>query len=232
MRPYEPYRGNVWRVIEQQYRPATRKLVDTNAEQSRLEDLIEANKPPMPTECQHLDYQFAAPFRYGPYPGSSRFRRTGRTKGVYYASETSRTAAVETAWNKVKFFRQSKGTPYPANPTDHTAVQAAIAVPLSINLMHPAMADPAWEHPSDYAPCCALADEVRAEGCEVIRYRAVRDPAAEANLAVLTCRAFEQPRPIGTETWQILLQGGLVVLTNETLRQQYEYAIGTQALET
>ena len=40
----EPYR-----VVESQHQVATRKLVDSNAEQAVLEDLIETAKPPDPT---------------------------------------------------------------------------------------------------------------------------------------------------------------------------------------
>ena len=51
-------------------------LVDTMAEQQRLEQLLDESKPPVPPECRSLHYLLATPFRYGaPYPGGSRFRR-------------------------------------------------------------------------------------------------------------------------------------------------------------
>jgi hypothetical protein len=58
------------------------KLVDTLAEQEIVETLIEVTKPPAPPECEGLHYLLSAPFRYAPYPNSSRFRRTCLTPGV------------------------------------------------------------------------------------------------------------------------------------------------------
>ena len=67
------------------------KIVDTLAEQSLLEDLLERTKPPVPAECRELHYLLSTPFRYGaPYPTGSRFRRAGFTAGVFYGSEYAR----------------------------------------------------------------------------------------------------------------------------------------------
>jgi len=227
---FKAYKGNVWRVIEGQYRPATRKIVDTEAEQKRLEELIEESKPPMPDECKELNYQFSAPFRYGVYPGHSRFRRPGRTSGVFYSAETSRTAAIETAWNSIKFYRASEGTPYPSNPVNHTAVSAEIHAFASIDLTDPAMENAAWTAPDDYEACRQLADEVREAGCEAIRYHSVRDPDRGCNVAVLSCKAFAQTTPIDLESLKIFLTGDRAVLANETLRQTFEYSIGEHRL--
>ena len=61
--------GRSWRVVEAQHRVSTVKLTDTAAEQMLLENLIEGTKPNIPSECKHLDFLLATPFRYGaPYP--------------------------------------------------------------------------------------------------------------------------------------------------------------------
>lgn len=229
MLPFEPYRNNLWRVIEGQYRPSTKKIVDTLAEQTRLEEILEDSKPQIPPECTHLDYQFRSPFRYGRYPGSSRFRREGNTLGVFYASENSLTAAMEAAWGLVKFYRAAPNTPPPRTPTTHTAIQADIRVPVSIDLTHAlVMQLGPWTDPTDYAPCCKLADEVRSKSCEAIVYQSVRDPHGRRNVAVLTCRAFAQPSPISLQTWHMFMSAGRVTLTNETLRQDHEMLIEDQ----
>lgn len=227
--PFEPYRNNVWRVIEGQYRPATGKIVDSHAEQTRLEELIEASKPQVPEECRHLDYQFWSPFRYGRYPGNSRFRRQGHTPGVFYASEASLTAAIESAWGRVKFYRASPATPLPRTDTAQTAIMASVAAPVALDLTRPEVASLGdWTHPTDYEPCCALADEVRAASGEIILYRSVRDPEGRRNAAVLTCRAFVEPRPLALETWHFHVARDRVLLTNETLRQAHELMIEAQ----
>ena len=57
--------GAAWRVVEAQHRVSTMKLVDTLAEQSVLESLIDATKPPLPPECRRLPYLLSTAFRYG-----------------------------------------------------------------------------------------------------------------------------------------------------------------------
>ncbi len=39
----------------------------------------------------------------------------------------------------------------------------------------------------------------------LIRYESVRDPQRGANLAVLTCAAFAEPRPVENATWRLRL---------------------------
>ncbi|MEM7526048.1 MAG: RES family NAD+ phosphorylase [Pseudomonadota bacterium] len=229
--PFAPYSGRVWRLIEGQYRPATNKIVDILREQQVLEEALEATKPPIPPECAHLDYRLSAPFRYGIYPGNSRFRRPGRSPGVYYAAERSLTAALETAWwSAVRFFRASPDTKLPDQALDRSAIEAAVAAPIALDLMEPAMAGAGpWMDPTSYEACQQLADRARHSGCEAIRYASVRDPDERANLALLSCRAFERSAPVGEESWHIFLKPDRVQLFNETGRAQYEYRVGETA---
>ena len=60
-------------------------------------------------------------------------------------------------------------------------------------------------HPTDYAPCQALADDARAAGIEVIRFASVRDPERRLNVALLTCRAFRAKEPTAARSWGIRL---------------------------
>ena len=74
--------GICWRLVEAQHRVSTLKLVDSVDEQETLEDLIQASKPSVPPECQHLHYLLSTPFRYGAaYPIGSRFRRASEWGG-------------------------------------------------------------------------------------------------------------------------------------------------------
>ena len=110
------------------------KLVDTLDEQALLEDELEATKPPLPPACVHLDYLLATPFRYGRYPGNSRFRREGYSPGVFYASEKVETAVAETAFYRLLFFVESPGTPWPRNALEFTAFEARYATTSAIDL--------------------------------------------------------------------------------------------------
>jgi len=200
------YAGPAWRFVEAQHRVATLKLVDGLAEQALLEQVLEDSKPALPPECAGLDYLLATPFRYGAvYPQGSRFRRAGRTEGVFYAAEQPDTALAEIAFYRLLFFAESPGTPFPANAADYTAfsVELSTAAAIDLTALPFSQDDAAWTAPVDYAACQALAETARSAGLELIRYRSVRDPARGAALAVLTCRAFARPAPSDRQTWQI-----------------------------
>ncbi|WP_339947128.1 RES family NAD+ phosphorylase [uncultured Albimonas sp.] len=201
-----PLRGSAWRMVEAQHVVSTLKLVDTLAEQEALERLLEETKPPLPEACAGLDYLLSTPFRYKSYPRGSRFRRAGRTPGVFYAAERPETAMAEMAFYRLLFFRvESPDTPLPDAPADYTAFAAAVRTPVALDLTAGALAGDAglWTDPVDYAPCQDLAEAARAAGAEAIRYASVRDPEGGANLAVLTCAAFEAPRPTQRQSWKI-----------------------------
>ncbi len=200
--------GLCWRLVEAQHRDSTLGITDSLAEQAVLEELIEAAKPVTPPECRGLDFLLATPFRYGAaYPRGSRFRRAGRTPGVYYAAETPATSVAEMAFYRLLFFAESPATPWPSNAADYTAFSVAVGTGRLLDLTRkPLLADAGvWTHLTDYAGCQDFADAARAAEAEVIRYRSVRDPRKGCNLAVLTCRAFAGRAPVERQTWRMRL---------------------------
>ncbi|MGB8818043.1 MAG: RES family NAD+ phosphorylase, partial [Rhizobiaceae bacterium] len=198
-----PYSGDVWRLVEAQHRVSTLKLVDSLDEQMLLEAMLDETKPALPPECAGLDYLLAAPFRYAPYPYGSRFRRAGKTDGVFYASEKVETAVAELAFYRLLFFAESPATPFPDQPTDFSAFSVSIKTASALDLSKPENDNPALRSLTDYAPCQALADRARAAGLEAIRAISVRDPAKGYNLVVLTPRAFASKKPKSWATWRI-----------------------------
>lgn len=209
------FNGKGWRLVEAQHRISTLKLVDTLAEQELLEAMLEDTKPPVPGECAHLDYLLSTPFRYAPYPYGSRFRRAGRTDGVFYCAESIETAVSEMAFYRLLFHAESPQTPWPGNAADYTAFAAAISTTAALDLTLPALVNDAtlWTHKTDYGACQSLADNARAAEIDLIRYRSVRDPGSGANLAVMRCRAFSANRPTERQTWRVRLsQSGVQAL--------------------
>lgn len=230
--PFEPYRKSVWRLIELQSKPATQKITDTLDEQGLLEEILERSKPDVPAECESLDYQMKSPFRYGRYPNSSRFRRVGHTPGVYYASEDPIAAALEAVWYRAGFFKAAIDMPKAEVTLSLTAIEVLVKTPFSIDLRDPAMLGIGrWSDPDDYSDCLDLADRVRASDGEVIIYGSVRHPKQEANVAVLACVAFEQPKPVSQQTWHIHIKVDRVILRCETTRQNYEFGLAEKAFE-
>ncbi len=200
------YQGTGWRLVEAQHRVSTLKLTDDLDEQALLERLIEDTKPLIPAECRHLDYLLATPFRYGAiYPHGSRFRRAGRTAGVFYAAEHEETAVAELAFYRLLFFMESPGLPWPSDAAEFTAFAVALEADRALDLTAPPLSGDraAWTAPTDYAACQALADGARTADCAIIRYESVRDPRHRANLAVLNCAAFAKPAPVERRTWRL-----------------------------
>jgi RES domain len=199
--------GTCWRVVEAQHRVSTMKLVDTLAEQSLLESIVDASKPSLPPDCAHLHYLLSTPFRYGaPYPTGSRFRRAGLTPGVFYGSKTPATAVAELAFHRLLFFADSPATPWPSDAGDYTAFSVRYRTGAGLDLMAPPFdAERArWTHPTDYAPCQALADAARDADVDVLRYPAARDRDG-VNVALLRCRAFAIREPLARQTWRMSL---------------------------
>jgi RES domain len=195
-------------VVEAQHQVSTLKLVDSIQEQVLLEDLIEQIKPWVPSECRHLDYLLATPFRYDtPYPRGSRFRRPGKTLGVFYASEEPETAVAEMAFYRLLFFAESPGAPWPTNAAEYTAFAASYRTRRGIDLTRPPLDEDStrWTDPFDYSACQNLADAARAAEVQVLKYLSVRDPHQRINLALLRCTVFTSPTPIGRQTWRIQL---------------------------
>lgn len=223
---FRSYDGACWRLVEAQHRISTLKLTDTLAEQGLLENLIEETKPVIPPECRHLDFLLATPFRYGAaYPVGSRFRRAGRTPGVYYAAETPETAVAEMAFYRLLFYAESPATPWPSDAAEYTAFSAAIATTRMLDLT----TEPLWEDSVlwldllDYSPCQAFADAARSTDADMIRYMSVRDPGQGSNMAILMCRAFSRSAPVDRQTWRIRLSSSGVQALCEFPRQAIEF---------
>ena len=197
--------GSCWRAVEAQHRVSTMKVVDTLAEQSLLEDLLEETKPPVPPECQGLHYLLATPFRYGaPYPAGSRFRRAGFTPGVFYGSTAAPTAVAEMVFHRLLFFADSPGTPWPQMAGEYTVFSARFRTAAGLDLTLPPLRSDAarWTHPTDYSACQEMADRAREAGLAVIRYASARLPGG-SNLALLTCLAFASREPLARQTWRL-----------------------------
>jgi hypothetical protein len=209
-----PRKDRIWRLVEDQSRASTMKLVDDLDEQRTLEDLLDATKPPVPPECRHLHWLLYTPFRYAA-ESNSRFRRAGATPGVFYSAERVGTAVAEIAFWRLLFFLESPGTPWPANPQALTAFSTDYATPRCLDLTAPPHDADAvlWTHPTDYAACHAVADRARAAGCGAIRSLPARDPQGGANISLLTCAAFAATGPTGRQGWRLHLGPSGVIAT-------------------
>jgi hypothetical protein len=187
-------------MVEAQHVASTMKLVDTAAEQTMLEALLDHSKPAYPDTAAKLDYLLATPFRYPTRKGGSRFRGAN-DPGVFYGAESVATAAAELGYWRWKFLLDAPALTH-IEPVAHTAFQVALKAQAVDLRKHPFNADASWVHKSDYGPTQDFAQLARAVALGCIVYQSVRNPESAWCVAVLTPESFAEPKPRpDTQTW-------------------------------
>jgi len=222
-----------WRVVEAQHVVATRKLVDSDAEQHLLEELIERAKPPVPPEPEFegLHYLLSTPFRYPPLPYGSRFG-TRAERGLWYGGEALRTAFAEAAYYRLVFL---EGTEAELDPVvvDLSAFRTRVRSERMVDLTREPFAAHEAEisSPVSYAASQVLGREMRAVGVEVARYRSARDRGGGANLVLFTPGAFAGRRPDSLQSWYCVATRSVVELSRRDLLARGAYRFPREQFE-
>lgn len=189
-----------WRVVEAQHQVSTRKLVDTDAEQQLLEQLIETAKPPDRTRGG-LHYLLFTPFRYPPLRHGSRFG-AGTEPGIWYGAESLRTAFAEVAYYRLLFLEGTQAE-LGMIETELTAFVAIVRADGGIDLTVPPFARhrKTLVSPIDYSATQDLGRAMRGAGVETFRYTSARDVEGGIGVGVFTPSAFGRRQPRSLETW-------------------------------
>lgn len=226
---FRAYRADVWRLVEAQHRISTNRLTADAADQALLEQLVEDVKPALPPAAHRLHYLLATPFRYG-YQKGSRFRAAGERPGIFYASERIATAIAETAYWRLLFFSRSPGFTPPSATVEHSAFTVPVAVDRLLDLTAPPFARAAarWRDPDDYTACRTLAAHARRIAAQAIRYTSVRDPAGDANLALLDPSGFAAAAPRIEQTWHFRYESGRITAFAAFPSDEYYSFTGAQ----
>jgi hypothetical protein len=211
-------------MVEAEHRVSTLKLVDSVAEQALLEELIERAKPPRPADLlPGLHYLLATPFRYPPLRHGSRFGSRCE-RGIWYGSETPRTALAEVAYYRLRFL---DGTDADAGDvsTDHSLFSARVGTQKGIDLtLSPFVAhEGKLSSPTSYAASQPLGRSMRESGIEAVRYRSARDPGRGVNVAIFDPRAFasRHPFPRALPVWHCTARrSGVVFRRCDLLREE------------
>ena len=196
-----PLELEAWRVVESQYVVSTRKLVDSDAEQQLLEELIDSAKPPVPDGLQSLHYLLSTPFRHPPLRNGSRFG-TRHERGIFYGSVEVETAVAEVAYYRLLFLDGTEAE-LGLLQTEHTGFRVAVRTKVGIDLTKRPFADHVERisSPMDYSHAQALGREMRADGVEVALFASARDPERRANVALFE-PAFARRKPFAdAQTW-------------------------------
>ncbi len=196
-------RGQVLRMVESQEQVATTSLVDTLAEQGRLEELLEGAKPALAPDTAGLHYLLATPFRYPPLTHGSRFG-TRREPSLFYGSRARSAVLAETAYYRFVFW-QDMAVPPPAGRllTQHTLFSATYATDRGLRLQAPPFDAfrAQLTSPSDYRATQRLGAGMRAARVEAIEYRSARDPQGGINVALFVPGALASRRPLYQRPW-------------------------------
>lgn len=194
-------RARPWRVVEAQHVVSTRRLVDDDAEQRILEEMLETGKPPLGAGESRLHYLLSTPFRYPPLRHGSRFG-TRAERGIWYGAVEQRTAFAESAYYRLLFL---EGTGADLGPLrlDVSAFTARIEAVRGIDLTR----EPFRRYRSriaskvSYVSSQPLGRAMRRAGVEAFLYPSARDAEGGDDIGVFTPRVFASPRPSMPETW-------------------------------
>jgi hypothetical protein len=215
-----PLRVVPWRVVEAQHEVSTRKLVDSAAEQALLETLIERVKPPaVGSARQH--YLLTTPFRHPPLRHGSRFG-TRAERGVWYGSETLRTAFVEVAYYRLLFLEGTRAALTPLSAS-LTAFRVQANTGNGVDLVPPPFAAfrDAIASPLSCTESQALGAAMRAAGVELFRFPSARD-AGGVNVGAFTPTVFGRAEPRELQRWHAVATTEVVEFTRRDLRRALE----------
>lgn len=207
------------RAVEAQHQIATRKLVDSDAEQQLLEDMIEAVKPPA-LRGTRLHYLLATPFRYPPLPHGSRFG-TRAERGIWYGSAEQRTLFAEIAYYRLLFLHGTTAD-LGVVETELTSFRASLRTERGVDLTAPPFEAHAAELSSQtsYQATQKLGRAMRSAGVEAFLFTSARDAADGTNVAAVTPTVFGRRQPRALETWHCTAtRTGVDVLRRDYFRR-------------
>jgi hypothetical protein len=212
----KPLLLNPWRVVESQHQISTRKLVDSDAEQQVLEQLIDEVKPRVRAPASKLHYLLYTPFRYPPLPHGSRFG-SHFEPGIWYGSITQRAAFAEVAYYRLLFL-EGTNADLGLLEVELTAFRALIRTQHGIDLTVAPFAVHQAELASQtsYGETQALGRSMREAGVEAFRYRSARDVEAGINVGVFSVKAFGRRAPRAFETWHCVATRARVEVVRRT----------------
>jgi len=221
-----PLRLMPWRVVESQHQVSTRKLVDSNAEQELLEQLIDRAKPPAFGEPrQH--YLLTTPFRYPPLRHGSRFG-TRLERGIWYGSDSLDTCFAEVAYYRLVFLEgTSADLGVLTNPLTAFRVNARTRRGVRLERAPFDAHRRAIASPSKYAATQTLGAAMREASVELFTYPSARH-AGGVNVAAFTPAVFGRNRPRDLQPWHCMATRVAVEVTKRDYFGRAEFTFGRE----
>ncbi|MGE3920413.1 MAG: RES family NAD+ phosphorylase [Gammaproteobacteria bacterium] len=198
---------DAWRLVEDQYESATRKLVDTLEEHEILEDLLETSKPNQNTLSSNYNYLLSTPFLYPPLKHGSRFGNK-LEPSLWYGSYILTTAMAEVAFYRFVFFDGWQTNVKLLNEILLTSFKVHVKTTNGIDLTKP----PFIEHkhiissPTTYFTSQLLGSKMRADNIKAFLYYSARDLDKGVNVGIFSPEIFltKKPKENSLSTWHCI----------------------------
>ena len=218
-----PISGVGWRVVETQETAATVAITNSQADQSRLEELLEASKPPVPGDAADLSYLLSTPFRYPPLDYGSRFG-SAFERGIFYASADLQTSFAESAvylW----LFRAALvdvGPLYEISD-ERSSYSIKLSTANGISLSHPEFDDIRANlvRPGRWSDSQALGSLLREVGVGALWYPSARIDGE--NVGVFELNVFDSKKESNLRAWHVHLNNDRCWFGAADRADSYEY---------
>lgn len=210
----QPMQAKVWRIVEDQNKSATRKLVDTHQEHELLEAMIESSKPAT-ILLKDYHYLLATPFRYPPLKHGSRFA-SRYEPSLWYGSRDINTALAEVAYYRLLFLNGSSAK-FDQTQIRLTAFSAKIATLSGMYLTDRPFGKyrPEISSTTSYAISQPLGSAMRKANIQAFWYYSARDAENGVNIGIFTPQAFLSKKPIASsfQSWECICTKDAVEFT-------------------
>ena len=192
----QPLMGKACRLVNSEKEAASLSLTDTLDEQSLLESIIDAAKPPRKSHTDGLHYLLANPFRYPPLRHGSRFGQR-HEDGILYASLQTPTCLAEVAFYRFRWWHDMETPPPHVIQSGHTlfAFQYHSNVGLDLTGEPFQPYQDVIRHPAVYAETQAVGSRLRQLGIEAALYLSARCLQHGRNVALFSPQAVHSQRP-------------------------------------
>lgn len=181
---FSSFEGDVLRYVEKQSRIETMSLCESEADQHRLEELLDDCKPSC-ADVGQLHWLLRSAFRYPPLRHGSRFGRRFE-RGIFYASLSRDALLAEAAFYAWCFYTDMQTPPLRPVQADRTVLQMRAKATRMIDVRKAPdwrlLVDPGnWSASQDYGTAA------RDAGAEAIGYPSARIRGDEtmSNMAIL-----------------------------------------------
>ena len=229
--PLTRLNGAVHRITERQGESGTTGLVDGLREQARLEQLIEAVKPPIPSDwAEAVDGRplpshrlLLTPFRYPPLESGSRFGRVHQ-RHLFYGARELETCLAERAFHSLRLL---EGSPLPTGgriQRQQTAFVVEINAERGLALQQHLTSEALMSitDPCSYATSQRCGDAMRERLVQAFEVPSARSPETPPVVGVLTPYAFTST-PFDFQDWslEITAEGVTAVCFGSGLTAQF-----------